>query len=107
MNCLFSPIHAKGRKMPFKYSEEEKEYAKNLGKRLKDARLKWTETSEDDPTTFRKKSLKDVSKELGSFRSAPQLSRYENGETMPNPFILILLADALRVDLLWLIEGKV
>lgn len=91
------------------YSESEKKYAKGLGKRLKQARLKWVECSNDDPISFRPKSLQQVSDLLKVYpdmsRTASQLSRYECGKTMPNIYLLMLLASVLRVDLNWLI-GK-
>ena len=39
------------------------------------------------------------------FSSSSQISRYENGDNLPDPFILLKLSEALDIDLHWLIAG--
>ncbi len=42
---------------------------------------------------------------MAGFTSSSQISRYENGENLPDPYVLLKISEALEIDLHWLITG--
>ena len=78
-----------------KYSQEELDYAKELGKRINQARK------------HRDMTLKDLSTAMNKLRSITQLSFYEHGMALPNPYVLLKLEETLGIKDGWLHSGKI
>lgn len=77
-----------------RHTDKEKIYAKELGERLNRARL------------YRKKTLKEVRAGIDEIRSIAQLSNYEKGKSLPNPYIVVSIAKMLDVSPTWLFTGR-
>ena len=77
-----------------KYTQEELDYAKALGKRINYVRKR------------RGMTLKDLSASMNKLRSITQLSFYERGVALPNPYVLLQLGEALNTKDGWLHAGK-
>ena len=76
------------------YTKEELAYAVVLGKRLRKIRK------------HRKLTLKQLSEKIDKIKSVAQLSKYENGESLPNPYVIMEIATTLKINISWLVTGK-
>ena len=76
------------------YTAEEFKFAKALGERLRKARK------------HRDMTLKALSEALEGVRSITQLSVYERGIVLADPYIISLIAKELQVNACWLFTGK-